>query len=106
MPDEFYLDPAEFRVVSRDLLDAGTDLEAAQRRLSDVLDHYSGAWGSDDIGKAFETNYYENSEKVRIGSGKVAGGIIKTARGAQKSADTLASLDEESAKRLDAQNHD
>lgn len=102
MPDDFYLDPAEFRVVSRDLRDAGRDLEAAQRRLSDVLDQYTGAWGSDDIGKAFEKNYYENAEKVRIGSGKAAGGIIDTARNSQKSADNLASLDEESARRLDA----
>jgi hypothetical protein len=106
MADEFYLDPAEFRVVSRNLRDAGADLKAAQQRLSDVLEQYTGAWGSDEIGKAFEKNYYENAEKVRIGSGKAAGGIIKTADGAQKSADTLASLDEESARRLDAKRRD
>lgn len=102
MADEFYLDPDRFRAVSRDLREVGTDLNAAQRRLSGILDQYTGAWGSDDIGKAFEGNYYENAEKVRIGSGKAARGIIATAGNAQKSANNLASLDEESAKRLDA----
>lgn len=102
MADEFYLDPERFRVVSRDLHDVGTDLKAAQRRLSGILDQYTGAWGSDDIGKAFEKNYYENAEKVRTGSGKAAHGIVETAGNAQKSANNLASLDEESAKKLDA----
>jgi len=102
MADEFYLDPDEFRVVSRDLREAGTDLKAAQQRLSGILDQYKGAWGSDEIGESFEKNYYENAEKVRIGSGKAGDGIVDTARNAQKSADNLASLDEDSAKKLDA----
>jgi len=103
MADKFYLDPDEFREVSRDLREAGTDLKAAQRRLSRILDQYTGAWGSDDIGKAFETNYYENAEKVRIGAGKAGDAIVDTAGSAQKAANNLASLDEESARKLDAQ---
>jgi hypothetical protein len=103
MADEFYLDPDKFRVVSRDLGQAGTDLKAAQQRLSGILVQYTGAWGSDDIGKAFETNYYANAEMVRTGAGTAGDGIVDSARSAQQSADNLASVDEESAKKLDAQ---
>jgi len=102
MADDFYLDPDGFRGVSCDLRQTGTDLKAAQQRLSDILGQYTGAWGSDDIGKAFEKNYYPNAEKVRTGAGTGADGIVDSAGDAQKSADNLASVVEDSAKQLDA----
>ncbi|MFC5291147.1 hypothetical protein ACFPM7_29200 [Actinokineospora guangxiensis] len=101
MAKDFYLDGQEFGVVTGDLRRTGSNLGDDQARLTTTLSQYTGCWGDDEIGKAFETNYWGNSEKVRLGSGTAAEGIVNTADSAKKTGEVLTSVDEETARRLD-----
>ncbi len=101
MAKDFYLDESAFGSVVGGLDGTGHGLKGDQVRLSTTLDQYTGCWGDDEIGKAFENNYWANAEKIRLGTGDAADGIIGTAESAGETAEILASVDEETARRLD-----
>lgn len=103
MSDDFYLDAPAFAGFAKDLRGTGSTFTSAQERLSDTLARYTGCWGDDEIGKAFESNYWENSEKVRVGAGQAGHGIVGTADNAERSGEVLSGVDTETAGRIDAQ---
>ncbi|ONI87847.1 hypothetical protein ALI144C_07850 [Actinosynnema sp. ALI-1.44] len=102
MADEFFLDPNGFQRFTNGLDDAGTDLGNAYRKLSDVLTQFKGCWGDDEIGKGFQKNYYKDAEDLREGAGKLSKGLVETAANASQKGKSMAELDEESARILDA----
>lgn len=101
MADNFFLDGTEFEGVTDDLRSTGSDLKADQLLLSNTLVRYNGCWGDDEIGKAFEKNYWGNAEEIRLGTATAGDGIIGTADGAKQSAENLLSVDEATAKWMD-----
>lgn len=103
MADEFFLDESQFRGVTSDIRSTGSKLQAAHRTLNDTLGQFQGCWGDDDIGKAFEGNYWANAEKVRIGLAEAGPGLVTTGDNVQKKADQLADVDDETADWLDKQ---
>jgi hypothetical protein len=103
MADDFFLDNSQFRRVTNDLHSTGSDLVANSDSLVSELDSYVGCWGSDDIGKGFEENYWVNAQALLTGLEGAGDGVIETADYAQQSADNLESVDEETARWLDSQ---
>ncbi|MEV0679407.1 hypothetical protein AB0I60_23075 [Actinosynnema sp. NPDC050436] len=103
MADDFYLDPEGFRAFTRELRDVGEDLGEAQRQLSEVLLQYRGAWGKDQIGKAFQQKYLQPADQLEEGSGRAARGLVQSAGDAQGLANDLAGLDEDAARWMDSQ---
>jgi hypothetical protein len=103
MADDFYLDEPAFEGVTDNILVTGTNLNTAYGKLNGVLLSTQGCWGDDDIGKAFEGNYWENAEKVRTGMDGAGDGIVETSKNARKSAQYLSTLDEENARYIDSQ---
>jgi hypothetical protein len=101
MADKFYLDEDAFDDFARDLREIGKEFDLGQRELAQTLNMYTGAWGNDEIGKAFEKNYWENAEKVREGTEDAGEGVVDTARQSKKFAHYLDSLDEETARKMD-----
>ncbi|MFL6119321.1 hypothetical protein [Actinophytocola sp.] len=105
MAENFYLDEPAFEGVTDDLLVTGTNFKTAHTKLNGVLTAYQGCWGDDEIGMAFQNNYWENAEKVREGTENGGEGLIETARTSRKSAEYLSSVDEQTAQYLDSQVH-
>jgi hypothetical protein len=103
MAENFFLDEPAFEGVTDGMVVAGTNLNTAYVALDGVLTATQGCWGDDDIGKAFEKNYWENAEEVWTGMETAGEGINGTAQGARRKARDLASLDERNAKWLDSQ---
>jgi hypothetical protein len=103
MAENFYLDEPALDGVADGVLVTGTNFTTAHTKLNDTLLATQGCWGDDDIGKAFEGNYWENAEKVRTGTEGAGEGLVGTSKNMKKSAANLASVDEETAKRLDSQ---
>jgi len=103
MADDFYLDEPAFEGVTDGMLVTGNNLTTAYTDLDGVLLATQGCWGDDEIGKAFEGNYWENAEKVRTGMDGAGDGIVETSRSARLTARDLASVDEQTAKWLDSQ---
>lgn len=102
MADDFFLDPVELQDLTNKLEATGVALGDAQRTLSSRLDKHKGAWGRDDIGKAFEKGYYDNAEDIRVGAGNAASGISDTAHNIAESGAAFQSVDEESAAWMDS----
>jgi hypothetical protein len=103
MAENFYLDEPAFEGVADNILVSGTNLGTAYGKLNDVLLATQGCWGDDDIGKAFEKNYWENAEEVRVGMANAGEGLVETSKNVRKKAEVLADLDERNAKWLDSQ---
>ncbi|WP_033288613.1 hypothetical protein [Amycolatopsis jejuensis] len=103
MADDFYLDPAAYRNVTRQLSEIGEDLGSSYRRLARVLDDNEGSWGYDEIGKNFQEGYYKKATEYRDGYSKGEVNITKSATVSQKNADNLAKLDDDSARKLDSE---
>jgi hypothetical protein len=100
--DEFYLDLPEFRRVTKSMGEVGAHLEFAYRQLVDVLDHYKGCWGDDEIGKGFQKSYYKRSEATRKNADEAGGGLVIGADYYGRKAEMMYELDEEAARKLDA----
>ncbi|MDT8912077.1 hypothetical protein [Amycolatopsis sp. PS_44_ISF1] len=104
MADDFYLDEGAYDGIMDDLKTVGTAYGDGFRKLTAVLDQYDGAWGGDDIGKAFAEKYIEeghvNDHVNNYGQGEE--GLVESAKNGKESAKTLAELDYENAKDLDS----
>jgi hypothetical protein len=101
MADKFFIDQSGVKSVTQELGHLAADLKTAQRKLSDVLAQYEGAWGTDEVGEAFEKNYYQKAEEDRKGLGEAAEGMAASAESIQKAADNFVGLDEAAAKKYD-----
>ncbi|TDV42172.1 hypothetical protein [Actinophytocola oryzae] len=103
MAENFYLDEPALDSVADGILVTGTNFTSAYKDLDGVLTATQGCWGDDEIGKAFEKNYWENGEKVWTGTEGAGEGLTETSKNMKKSAANLSSVDEETAKWLDSQ---
>jgi hypothetical protein len=103
MADEFFLDEDEHREFTKSLENIGLGLISDHQTLSDKLAPYQGAWGTDEIGKAFEGNYLVNAEDLMAATKGAGEALVETAKYSQESADYLASVDDETARWIDSQ---
>jgi hypothetical protein len=103
MADNFYLDEPAFEGVTDSMLVTGTNLGTDYDNLNGVLLATQGCWGDDEIGKAFEGNYWEDAEDIRVKLAPAGEGLVTSAKGVRGKARDLASLDEENARWLDSQ---
>jgi hypothetical protein len=103
MADQFYLDEPALEGVTDSMIVAGTNLDTAWKKLDGVLTATQGCWGDDDIGKAFEGNYWEKADEVWTATEHAGEGINGTADYVRKKARYLEGLDERNARYIDSQ---
>lgn len=103
MADDFYLDEDGVVRFAKGLKRTGRRLEDSYEELTNTLTGYVGCWGNDEIGKGFETNYWDNSQKLLEGMGPAGEGLVDSANNTKKTARYFADLDLNTAKRLDSQ---
>ncbi|GAA1981819.1 hypothetical protein [Amycolatopsis minnesotensis] len=108
MADDFFLDETAYDAIMTDLQSTGQKIGESYQLLTDVLLEYDGAWGGDDIGKAFEKKYLGDSDDSGArGDLKAFDGvednIKEVADIGKKNAKTFAGLDHDTAQRLDLQ---
>ncbi|WP_156753225.1 WXG100 family type VII secretion target [Actinokineospora pegani] len=101
MAEEFRLDPDGLAAGTRKLDAAGTRLTSAVAALNVVLDDHDGCWGTDDIGKAFATNYVQPATDVRTYGADAGTGLVLTAEGLDEASEVFQSVDHDHAARID-----
>lgn len=101
MAEKFRLDPEGLDAANGAFGVVGSKFSGAFDTLTGILDAHHGCWGTDDIGKAFETNYVQPSGEV-IGYAKDAvGGFTDLHDGVKESRDTFTSVDQDNAEKID-----
>ncbi|GAA4531754.1 hypothetical protein [Amycolatopsis samaneae] len=108
MADEFYLDEAAYDGIMTDLQSIGHGIGSSFQTLADVLLEHDGAWGTDDIGKAFAKKYLgegpdDGARADVVALGGVEENLDKSAEIGKKNARNFASVDRETAKKMDLQ---
>ncbi|MFD9888105.1 hypothetical protein ACFWY9_02095 [Amycolatopsis sp. NPDC059027] len=108
MADEFYLDEAAYDGIMTDLQNIGHRIGTSYKGLADVLLEFDGAWGSDDIGKAFEKKYLgegpnDGARADVVALGGVEDNLDKSGDVGKKNARNFASVDRDTAKKMDLQ---
>lgn len=108
MADEFYLDEAAYTGIMTELQGVGHKIGSSYQLLADVLLEYDGAWGGDDIGKAFANKYLgagpdEGARADVVALAGVEDNLDKSADIAKKNARNFASVDEDTAREMDLQ---
>ncbi|MFE0022038.1 hypothetical protein [Amycolatopsis sp. NPDC059021] len=105
MADDFFLDESVYDGVMTDLQNVGHKIGASHKALSDVLLEYDGAWGNDDIGKAFAQKYFgEDGNGARadlVALGGVEDNLVESGDVGKKNARLFASVDNDTAVKID-----
>lgn len=103
MADDFYLDEDGVVHFANGLKGTGKRTSGSYEDLTRTLTEYVGCWGGDEIGKGFEENYWDNSQKFIVGMKGGGEDIVDGADNAKKAAHRFAELDLKTAKWLDSQ---
>jgi hypothetical protein len=108
MADEFYLDESAYDAIMTDLQNVGHEIGGDFKRLSDVLVQYDGAWGNDDIGKAFAMKYLGEKDKGGALSdipalAGVEENLVDSGDIGKKNARNFSEVDKETAEKMDLQ---
>lgn len=108
MADEFFLDEAAYDGIMTELQGVGRKIGSSYQGLADVLLEYDGAWGGDDIGKAFANKYLgmtpdSGARGDVVALGGVEDNLVKSADIGMKNAANFASVDHDTAKEMDLQ---
>jgi hypothetical protein len=101
MAEDFYIDPAGLSRAVGGLRSSGLRLTGAFAELSVVLEHNDNCWGTDDIGKAFRTNYVKPAGDVTSGSDAAVVNIAQMSDVTDQNSANFQSVDQESAAAID-----
>jgi hypothetical protein len=100
---DFYLDEDDVDKVVRRMRHTGDEMAESFALLDSTLTEYVGCWGDDKIGKAFQGGYWENSQKMLNGYREAGANINDSAKNLADGADLLATVDKDTARRLDSE---
>lgn len=103
MAEDFYLDEDGMRGVTGGMRFSGEEMKSAFTDLENGLAPFVGCWGNDEIGKAFEKNYWPNASMMLDGYRPAGDDMVKGADVTMDNVTYFASLDEDNAKWLDSQ---